>query len=96
MFHGTRCGLNGVARLDGGFAEVQLADSQGNPVLSTVMETHCKYNESSPKFLSPRLELGDYVLTVTVLGEHFSWKAKKGTYGSAGDYVSVEKFLVAE
>lgn len=95
-FHGTQCGLYGVARPDGGFAEVQLADSNGNEVLSSVIETYCKYNESSLKFLSPRLERGDYVLTVTVLGEHFYWKAKKGTYGSAGDYVSIEKVLVAD
>lgn len=93
-FTGTRIGLYGVARPDGGFGKVEINDKDGNVVLSTVMESYCLYSESSLKFLSPKLERGEYTLTVTVLGEHFYWEAKDATYSSQGDYVSVQKVLM--
>lgn len=95
-FTGTRIGLLGVARPDGGFGRVEIKDKSGKVVVSTVMETYCLYPESSLKFLSPALDHGDYVLTVTVLGNHFFWQAKTRTYGSNGDYVSLEKVLIAD
>jgi Glycosyl hydrolases family 43 len=95
-FTGTRIGLQGVARPDGGFGEVQIKNVKGEIVVTTVVETYCLYPESSLKFLSPLLKRGDYTLIVTVLGEHFFWKAKKATYGSTDDYVSVRNVLIAE
>jgi hypothetical protein len=94
-FSGTQIGLYGVARPDGGFGEVQIKDGAGKVVVSTVMETYCLYPESSLKFLSPVLERGDYTLTVTVLDERFFWQAKTRTFGSEGDFVSVQKVLIA-
>lgn len=95
-FTGTRVGLFCVARPDGGFGKVEIKDKSGKLVVSTVMETYCLYPESSLKFLSPKLERGDYTLTVTVLGKRFFWQAKTRTYGSQGDYVSVQKLLFAD
>jgi hypothetical protein len=48
------------------------------------------------KFLSPVLERGKYTLTITVLDERFLWQAKARTYGSEGDFVSVQKVLTAD
>jgi hypothetical protein len=48
------------------------------------------------KFLSPKLPRGDYTLTVTVLGERFFWQAKTTTYGSMGDFVSVQNVLLVD
>jgi len=93
-FTGTRIGFHGVGRPDGGFGKVELKDSTGKVVLNTVVETYCLYPEASLKFLSPKLKRGDYTMTVTVLGEHFYWKAKMGDYGSTDDYVSVQKLLI--
>lgn len=95
-FTGSQIGLYGVARSDGGFGQVQIKDAKGDVVLTTIIETYCLYDEASLKFLSPRLKPGDYTLTVTVLGERFFWQAKRATYGSTDDYVSVQKFLVVE
>jgi hypothetical protein len=93
-FTGSQIGLYGVARSDGGFGQVQIKDSTGNVILTTIIETYCLYNEASLKFLSPKLKRGDYTLIVTVLGERFHWEAKTATYGSTDDYVSVQKVLL--
>ena len=94
-FEGTRIGIYGVARPDGGYARAEIRDSQGTVILSRVFETYCKYPESSLKFLSPVLEPGNYTLTVTVLGEHWSWTLKNGTVtGSTDEYVSVSRIVI--
>ncbi|WP_442888611.1 family 43 glycosylhydrolase [Congregicoccus parvus] len=95
-FTGTRIGFHAVARPDGGFGRVEIRDAGGDLVLHSIVETYCLYSEASLKFLGPELERGDYSLTVTVLGERFFWQAKTATYGSHGDYVSVQKILLVE
>jgi len=95
-FTGTSIGLFGVARSDGGFGKVEIKGKSGESVVSTVMESYCLYPESSLKFLSPKLKRGDYTLTVTVLDQRFFWQAKTRTYGSKGDYVSIQKVLIAD
>ena len=95
-FTGTQIGFESVARPDGGFGRVELRNADGELVLGTVVETYCRYNETSLKFLSPVLKRGRYTLTVTVLGERFFWQAKTTTYGSLGDYVSVGRILLSD
>jgi hypothetical protein len=94
-FTGTRVGIYGVGRPDGGYARAEIRDATGAVVLSRVFETYCKYPESSLRFLSPVLPHGKYTLVVTVLGEHWSWTLKNGTVtGSSGNYVSIDKIVV--
>ena len=94
-FDGTRIGLYGVGRPDGGYARAEIKDHNGQTVLSRVFETYCLYPESSLKFLSPVLEPGSYTLTVTVLGEHWQWTLKNGTVtGSTDNFVSVDRIVV--
>ncbi len=95
-FTGTQVALYSVARDDGGFAELKINNARGETVLSSIIETYCLYTEASLKFISPKLERGDYTLTVTVLGERFFWQAKNAAYGSKGQFVSVQKILVTE
>ncbi len=95
-FTGTRIGFYGVARDDGGFGRVELKNTKGELVLSTIIETYCLYEDASPKFLSPRLARGDYTLTITPLGERFFWQAKTRAYGSRGDFVSVQKVIQSD
>ena len=95
-FTGTRIGLFGVARPDGGFGKVEIKNRSGDIIVSTIMESYCLYPESSLKFLSPKLERGDYTMTITVMDKRFFWQAKTRTYGSQGDYVSVQKLLLAD
>jgi hypothetical protein len=95
-FEGSQIGLYGVARPDGGFGRVEIENDNG-AIISTVIETYCAYPESSLKFLSPVLDPGTYTLTVTVLGEHFSWTTKDGTvWGSTGDFICVDKIVIVE
>ena len=95
-FTGSQIGLYGVARPDGGFGRIEVKNAKGKTVLTSIIETYCLYPEASLKFLSPLLPLGDYTLTVTVLGEHFFWQGKRASHGSTGDYVSVQKILVVD
>lgn len=95
-FTGTQIGFFGVARPDGGFGRVEITSAQGEVVARTVVETYCLYPEASLKFLSRPLPRATYTLTVTPLGERFFWQAKTTTYGSAGDYVSVQKLLIVD
>ena len=95
-FTGTQIGLASVARPDGGFGEIKIKDKAGRIVITTIVEFYCLYPEASLKFLSPKLEHGDYTLTLIVLGEHFFWQGKKTSHGSAGDFVSAQKILVSE
>lgn len=96
-FKGTQIGMYSVAMPDGGFARFELQDSMGNTIISTVIEMYCLYPESSLKFLSPVLEKGKYTLILTNLGEHGNWTTKKGiTYGSTGNFISVDKLIVIE
>jgi len=93
-FEGSRIGLYGVARPNGGFGRVEIADGN-ETIISTIIEMYCAYPESSLKFLSPVLKPGNYKLTVTVLGEHGNWTTKNGTvWGSTDDFISVDRIVV--
>lgn len=94
-FHGTRIGLHGLARPEGGYAHVQLQNSKGKTVLSSIIDMYCKYPISSLKFLSPVLPKDHYTLTVTVMGERGNWSDKrKSLYGSTGYMVSLDNIMI--
>ncbi|HTG65273.1 MAG TPA: family 43 glycosylhydrolase [Flavobacterium sp.] len=94
-FKGTQIGLYGVARPNGGYAQIEIKDNTGKIIQSHMIEMYCKYAESSLKYLSPVLKKGDYTFTVTVLGKHGNWYKKDGTgFGSTGDFVSIDKIIV--
>lgn len=95
-FVGTQIGLVGVARPDGGFAEVRLSDATGQTILTSIIEIYCRYPETSLKFLSPTLPRAEYRLTVTVLGEHFFWQAKTTTHGSSGDFIEIASVAIVD
>ena len=95
-FEGKQIAFYGVARPDGGFAKISIENAHGKEVHSNIVEVYCAYSESSMKYLSPVLEPGVYKLTITVLGEHFFWKAKTRDWGSNGDYIAVDKFLITK
>lgn len=94
-FNGSQIGLYGVARPNGGYAQVEIQDATGKTIQSNLIEMYCKYPESSLKYLSPVLKKGNYKLIVTVVGEHGNWYKKDGTeFGSTGNFVSVDKIIV--
>jgi len=94
-FSGSQIGFYGVARPNGGYAQVEIKDSKGKTIHSNQIEMYCKYAESSLKYLSPILKKGNYELIVTVLGKHGNWYKKDGTkFGSTGDLVSVNQVIV--
>jgi hypothetical protein len=96
-FKGPQIGFYALASPDGGYASVLLQNSKGKTVLSSIVDTYCKYPVATLKFLSPVLVKDNYILTVTVLGEHSSWSDKKRSdYGSTGNFIYLDKVVVNE
>lgn len=94
---GTQVGIYGLARPDGGYANVSIRNSKGKTVLNSSIDMYSKYSTVLLKFLSPVFKKDTYTVTVTVLGERWWWKEKSGRLsGSKGDFVSVEKIVVTE
>ena len=94
-FKGIQIGLFGVARPNGGYAQIEIEDETGKTIHSQMIEMYCKYPESSLKYLSPILKKGNYKFIVTVLGKHGNWYKKDGTeFGSSGNYISVDKIII--
>ncbi len=93
----TQIGIYGLARPDGGYAGITIRNSKGKTVLSSSIDLYSKYPAVLLKFLSPVLKKDNYTVTVTVLGEKWWWKEKSGRLsGSKGNFISVEKIVVAE
>lgn len=91
---GTQVGIYGLARPDGGYANVSIRDSKGKTVFTSLIDLYSKYPAVLLKFISPVYKKDDYTVTVTVLGERWWWKEKSGRLsGSRGDVVSVEKII---
>jgi hypothetical protein len=96
-FKGSKIGFYGLARPDGGYARITIRNSKGVTLHSSIVEMYCKYPERSLKFLSPVLKKDNYTLTVSVMGEHGNWSDKrKNIYGSTGNFVSIDKIVVAD
>ncbi|CAD0002398.1 family 43 glycosylhydrolase [Flavobacterium salmonis] len=94
-FKGTQIGLYGIAKPDGGFAHIEIQDSNNKIIHSSLIEMYCKYAESSLKYLSPVFKKGTYKLIVTVAGKHGNWYKKDGTeFGSTGNFVSLDKLII--
>lgn len=94
-YSGTQIGLYGLTRPDGGYAQVTIRNSKGNEVLSTSIDMYSKNPVLSLKFISPVLPKDNYTITVSVLGEHWYWKNKRGDLsGSKGVVVSFDKIVV--
>lgn len=94
-FTGTRIGFSGLARPDGGYAQVILTNGKGKRLISSVVDMYCKYPASTLKFLSPLLPKDDYTLSVSVTGERGNWSDKRRSdYGSTGYFVSLDKIGV--
>jgi hypothetical protein len=96
-FKGSQIGFYGLARPNGGYARVTICNGKGKTVLSSIVDMYCKYPERSLRFLSPMLKKDNYTLIVSVMGEHGNWSDKrKNVYGSTGDFISLDKFVVNE
>jgi hypothetical protein len=96
-FEGIQIGFYGLARPDGGYARVNIRNSKGKTVCSSIVDMYCKYPEQSLKFLSPILKKDNYSLIVAVMGERGNWSDKrKNMYGSTGDVVSIDKIVFVE
>jgi hypothetical protein len=96
-FTGRQIGFYGPDRPNGGYARVTLRNSKGKIVLSSIIDTYCKYPVSTLRFLSPVLPKDNYNLSVSVMGERPTWSDKrKSDYGSTGNFVSLDKIVISE
>ena len=96
-FKGTQVGLYGLARPDGGYAQITIRNSKGKTVLAANIDMYCKYAVATLKYLTPMLPKDNYTITVTVLHENWYWVEKSGRRsGSKGFVVSIDKIVVKE
>ena len=93
----TQIGIYGLARPDGGYANIIIRNSKGDIVLTSNIDFYSKYLAMQLQFLSPVMKKDKYTVTVKVLGEKWWWREKSGRLsGSKGHYVSVNSFVVTE
>ena len=94
-FKGRQVGIKALSNKTSGYAKVVITNSNRDKVMSTIVDFYSKYEYSSQKFLSPILDLGNYTLSIEVLGEHPKWSDKRFTnYGSSDDYVVIEDVFI--
>jgi len=95
-FAGTQISLAGVICPDGGYASIALTDSKGRELFKILIDTYCKYSTVALLYKTPLLASGNYILKITVLGEHGNWSDKaKNMYGSTGNFINLTKFIIA-
>ncbi|MGC4104285.1 family 43 glycosylhydrolase [Ferruginibacter sp.] len=91
----TQIGFYGLARPDGGYAGITIKNSKGEIILTGTVDMYAKYQMVGLKYLSPVLKKDTYTITITVLGERWYWKNKKGDLsGSKGDMVSIARIVM--
>ena len=96
-FTGTQASLYSVARPDGGYAHVTLANREGSVMLSATIDMYSKYPVSSARFVTPMLPHGTYTLNATVVGNGWYWINKAGKRsGSQGHAISFQRLEVRE
>lgn len=94
-FKGTGIGVYCQSGPDKGYARVVLQNKKGDMLINSIVDMYSKNTGSALKFLSPKLSKGDYVLTVSVMGERPNWSDKRKTdYGSTGYFVSLDKIVI--
>ncbi|MES2276555.1 MAG: family 43 glycosylhydrolase [Bacteroidota bacterium] len=94
-FNGQQIGLVGLLQPQGGYARVEIRDSKKRIVLSTLIDTYCKYQAKGLLFLTPKMPKGKYSLALTISGEHGVWTDKsKRIYGSTDNYFSLDKVFI--
>lgn len=82
---GGRVCLFGAATDEGGYCRVEVKDKEGEIVNEAVIDFYSAVPMKGVRYVSPRLKSGEYVLSVTVLGEGGEWFKKDGTrFGSKG------------
>jgi hypothetical protein len=96
-FKGTQIDFNGLARPDGGYAQITLRNSKGKTVLTSAVDMYSKYPATLLKYMSPVLPNDNYTLTVTALKENWYWVEKSGRRsGSKGFWVSLDRIVYTD
>lgn len=96
-FTGKQIAMYGLARPDGGYANISIRNSRGKTMLHSTVDLYCKYPVTTLKFLSPVFPKDTYTITVSVVGENWYWVDKrKNRSGSSGFVVSLDRIVVTE
>ncbi|MFT3739894.1 MAG: glycosyl hydrolase family 28 protein [Breznakibacter sp.] len=85
-FNGSQIALIGETTPHGGYARVTITGKQRKIVCSSVVDFYSKVPDNGLRFISPKLPLDDYTLTVEVIGEQGVWYNKKGDRFGSNDY----------
>ena len=94
-FKGKRIGMYAVVMPENGYALCTLEDRKGKEIARNIIDLYAKAPRSTMVYRSPLLAVGDYTLKVEVTGERPNWSDKrKSNYGSTGENVSLDKFII--
>ena len=89
-FEGSRVMLFGRTDKNGGYAEISIADKQGNIVHRSCVDFYSLVPDAGLKYVSPLLPEGEYELRIEAAGCGGEWFKKDGTrFGSMDTYVEV-------
>lgn len=96
-FKGRQIGFHSFANPMNGYAAISLLNRKGKVMFSSIVDMYCKYDARALKFITPVLPKGEYTLTVSFMAERGNWSDKrKNNYGSAGNYITLDKVLIYE
>lgn len=95
-FTGHRVWFYGPCGPTGGYAQVSISKNNGKVVCQAMVDMYSlNQSKNGLRFLSPLFPLGNYTLTITVMGEHSKWSDKKRSdYGSKGNNVTISQVMV--
>lgn len=94
-FKGGRIVLVGQTGIHHGYGRITIADASGQTVFTNLIDCYSKAPDFGPRLVSPHFPEGDYLITVTVTGDHGTWTDKsKHIFGSDDNNVTVSRIAV--
>lgn len=94
-FEGSQAALYGLSGSNGGYVEIQVTDSNGKLLYSSLVDNYSRFSTLSLKYITPLLKKGKYRLSAKITGERSNWSDKrKNQYGSTGTSFSIDKLII--
>ena len=94
-FHGKRVEIYGTSKKNGGYAKIEIKDKDDKTVNCQIIDFYSLVKNYGIRYVSPKLEEGDYRLKIECLGRAGEWFNKRGNrFGSTGTEVDVREMRV--
>lgn len=95
-FNGGRIAVVGETNRHSAYAEISIVNRKtGQTMYSQLVDFYSLKSDNGVRFISPEMPKGKYYIEVKVTGDRPNWTDKTKTiYGTDGDFVNIEKFVV--